>query len=135
MSALSNRGSLVFRLYEKRIASIEVIEFLQQMLLHHTRRHLVVVRDQATPHVSQKTRTFIDSQSRLHVFYLPPYSPDWNPDEKVWNHVKTQELKSHQAKTKEELQKLTLAKLNNMSKNAKLLRGIYFRCCVTDFLQ
>ena len=103
MSAISKRGSLVYRLYEKRIASMEVIEFLQQMLLHHPRRHLVVVMDQATPQVSQKTRTFVDSQPRLHVFYLPPYSPDWNPDEKVWNHLKTQELKSHLAKTKEEL--------------------------------
>jgi transposase len=83
MSALSNRGSLVFRLYEKRIASIDVIEFLRQMLLHHPRRHLVIVMDQATPHTSQLTCQFIEYQKRLHVFYLPPYSPDWNSDEKV----------------------------------------------------
>jgi hypothetical protein len=50
MSALSNRSSLVFRLYEKRIASTEVIEFLRQMLFHHLRRHLVVM-DRATPHI------------------------------------------------------------------------------------
>jgi len=134
MSAISGHGLLVFRLYDKRIASHEVIEFLSQMLYHHRRRHLVVVMDQASPHTSQKTRTFIESQSRLHVFYLPPYSPDWNPDEKVWNHLKTQELKSHQAKTKEELRTLTLSKLEAMSNNARLLRGIYFRCCVADFL-
>jgi transposase len=95
MSAISNRGSLVFRLYEKRIASVEVIEFLHQMLFHHPRRHLVVVMDRATPHTSQLTQRFIERQKRLHVFYLPPYSPTWNPDEKVWNHLKCQELKSH----------------------------------------
>ena len=135
MSAISNRGSLVFRLYEKRIVSAEIIEFLHQMLFHHSRRHLVVVMDRATPHTSQLTRTFIESQKRLHVFYLPPYSPTWNPDEKVWNHLKCQELKSHQAKSKEELKKLTHNKLLSMSKNPHLLRGIYFRCCVADFLQ
>jgi len=135
MSAISASGSLVFRLHEKRIASAEIIDFLRQMLLHHPRRHLVVVMDQASPHTSQLTRTFIESQERLHVFYLPPYSPDWNPDEKVWNHLKCQELKSHQAKTKEELKQLTQNKLHAMSKNATLLRGIYFRCCVADFLQ
>jgi transposase len=134
MSAISGQGLLVFRLYDKRIASNEVIEFLSQMLQHHRRHHLVVVMDLATPHTSQKTRAFIDGQSRLHVFYLPPYSPDWNPDEKVWNHLKTLELKSHQAKTKEELHSLTYAKLKSLSNNAKLLRGIYFRCCVADFL-
>ena len=135
MSAISDRGSLVFRLYEKRIASAEMIEFLRQMLFHHPRRHLVVVMDQATPHTSKMTRKFIENQKRLHVFYLPPYSPDWNPDEKVWNHLKCQELKSHQAKSKEELKKLTKNKLQAMSKNPSLLRGIYFRCCVADFLQ
>jgi len=135
MSAISGSGSLVFRLYEKRIASAEIIEFLTQMLRHHPRRHLVVVMDRATPHTSQATQTFIASQKRLHVFYLPPYSPDWNPDEKVWNHLKCQELKSHQAKTKDELKKLTNAKLETMSGNTKLLQGIFKRCCVADFLE
>ena len=113
----------------------EVIEFLHQMLFHHSRRHLVVVMDQATPHTSQLTRKFIEDQKRLHVFYLPSYSPDWNPEEKVGNHLKCQELKSHQAKSKDELKKLTHNKLQSMSKNPSLLRGIYFRCCVADFLQ
>jgi len=71
MSAISKNGSLIFTLLEKRIASDEVIHFLEQMLKHHPRRHLVVVMDQALPHKSKKTQAFIDSQRRLHVFYLP----------------------------------------------------------------
>jgi transposase len=133
MSAISKPGHLLFRLLEKRIASDEVIEFLTQMLKHHPRRHLVVVMDQARPHTSKKTKDFIESQPRLHVFYLPSYSPDWNPDEKVWNHLKQYELKSHQAKTKDELKQLTRRKLQSMAKRPELLRGLYFRCCVSDF--
>jgi len=133
MSALSGQGRLLFHLFRQRIASAEVIYFLGQMLRHHPRRHLVVVMDQAPPHVSRKTKEYIDSQRRLHVHYLPKYSPDWNPDEKVWNHLKHHELKGHQAKTKEELRTLTQRKLTTMSKNPSLLRGLYFRCCVADF--
>jgi transposase len=132
MSAISKRGHLLFRLYGKRIASNEVIQFLRQMLRHHKRRHLVVVMDQAPPHVSKKTQAFIDEQTRLHVFHLPSYSPDWNPDEKVWNHLKHQELKSHQAKTKNELKTLSRKKLRAMSRNPSLMRGIFYRCCVAD---
>jgi transposase len=132
MSAIARRGHLLFRLYDKRIASTEVIEFLEQMLKHHSRRHLVVVMDQAPPHMSKVTTAFIESQPRLHVFHLPKYSPDWNPDEKVWNHLKHQELKGHQAKTKDDLKNLTQSKLTQMSHNASLLRGLYFRCCVAD---
>lgn len=132
MSAISGKGHLLFRLLDKRIASAEVIDFLGQMLRHHARRHLVVVMDQAPPHTSKLTRAFIESQRRLHVFHLPKYSPDWNPDEKVWNHLKHQELVAHQARTKNELQQLTQRKLTNMANNHSLIRGIFFRCCVAD---
>ena len=135
MSAITGRGQLIFRLHDKRIASPEVIDFLAQMLRHHPRRHLVVVMDQASPHTSKATTEFIASQRRLHVFHLPKYSPDWNPDEKVWNHLKHQELKGHQARTKAELVQLTQSKLTAMSKNPELLRGIFFRCCVADILE
>jgi transposase len=134
MSAISNRGSLVFTLHEKKITSEEVIQFLEQLLIHHPRRHIVVVMDQAKPHTSKKTREFIESKNRLHVFYLPPYSPDYNPDENVWNHLKHKELKSHKVIEKKGLKKLVNKKLSNMSKDVRKLRGIFFRCIVADFL-
>lgn len=132
MSALSGQGRLLFRLFDKRICSTEVIYFLDQMLRFHKGRHLVVVMDQASPHTSQMTKAYMVSQPRLHVFYLPKYSPDWNPDEKVWHHLKHHELKAHRAKTKDELKALTKDKLTRMSKNPSLLRGLFFRCCVAE---
>lgn len=104
---------------EKRIASPEINDFLGQMLRHRSQRHLVVVMDQAPPHTSRKTKAIIDPLARLHVFHLPKYSPDWNPDEKVWNHRKHQELKSHQAKTKAEPRHLTRCKLQPMAEPAQ----------------
>jgi transposase len=135
MSAISGRGHLLFRLHDKRIASAEVIDFLSQMLEYHKHRHLVVVMDQAPPHVSKKTTAYIESQRRLHVFHLPKYSPDWNPDEKVWSYLKHEELKSHQAKTKDELKRVAHRKLRRMSHNPHLIRGLFFRCCVADFFE
>ena len=134
VSAVSKQGHLIFKLMEKRINSRDVINFLTQMLTHHNRRHIVVVMDQAPPHTSKATREFISSQSRLHVFYLPKYSPDWNPDEKIWNHLKHQELKDHQATTRSQLKRAALGKLRSMQKKPSMVRGIFFRCCVADFL-
>jgi len=134
LSAITSGGQLIFRLHDKRITSAEVIDFLGQMLRHHPQRHLVVVMDQAPPHVSKATTAYIKSQTRLHVFHLPTYSPDWNPDEKVWNHLKHQELRGHQAKTKEELAILAEQKLRVMSTNMALLQGIFFRCCMAEVL-
>jgi len=135
MSALSPKGRLVFRLHDKRITSVEVVDFLKQLLREHPSRHVVVVMDQAKPHTSKMTKAFIESRTRLHVFYLPPYSPDWNPDEKVWNHLKNHELKAHRATNKQELYELAAEKLDDMSADRELLQGLYFRCCVAELLR
>ncbi|MCP4472977.1 MAG: IS630 family transposase [Gammaproteobacteria bacterium] len=133
MSAISQSGRLIFTLKEKLITSVEVIQFLKQMLVQHKRRHLIVVMDQARPHTSKLTKEFIDSQKRLHVFYLPARSPEFNPDEKVWNHLKNEELKSHKAKDKHALKELAKKKLHSMAKRPRLLRALFRRCEISDF--
>lgn len=134
ISAISQSGNLAFTLLQARIGSDEIIHFIRHLLLEHHRRHLVVVMDQASPHTSKKTMRFIASQKRLHVFHLPPYSPKFNPDEYVWNHLKHQELKWHQAKTKDELMLLAAEKMRLMSKDKALIRGIWFRCCIAELM-
>jgi len=134
MSAITASGKLIFTLHEKKITSIEVINFLDQMLRQHPRRHLIVIMDRARPHTSKMTKKYIESQKRLHVFYLPARSPEFNPDEKVWNHLKNNELKSHQAKNKEELKNLTKRKLFSMAKRPKLLKALFKRCEIAPLL-
>ena len=133
MSAITSRGHLLFRLHDKRICSEEVVDFLSQMLRHHKRRHLVVVMDQAPPHVSKRTKQYIASQQRLHVFHLPKYSPDWNPDEKVWNHLKHQELKGHQARTKGDLEQLATGSSNACRKTEGYYRASFFAAVLQNF--
>ena len=116
ISAISSSHHLLFKLYDKNICSDEIINFFSQMLKYHSRRHLVVIMDQAKCHISKKTKNYIASQKRLHVFYIPPYSPELNADEQVWNYLKHQELKSHQAQNKKELKALATKKLRSMSK-------------------
>jgi len=134
ISAISSDGRLIFNLHRGRFRSPEIIHFLAQMLKHHERRHIVVVMDQAKPHVSKMTKAFIASQKRLHVFYLPSRSPELNPDEKIWSHLKHQELKSHQASNLKDLEKLTKQKLRKMSHDPRLLRGIFLRSDIAKYL-
>ena len=130
ISAISSTGQLLFNIHKagKRFKADDIIKFLADMLSHHPRRHLVVVMDQAPCHRAKKVLKFVDEQSRLHVFYLPPRSPEFNPDEKVWSHLKHHELKSHTAKTTNELRKLAKQKMRSMAKDQKKISGIFKRC-------
>ena len=70
MSAISQVGKLIFRLHQKRITSAEVIDFLKQMLKHHKYRNVVVVMDQARPHVSKKNTSIYQRAEKVTRFLL-----------------------------------------------------------------
>lgn len=134
LSAISKSGHLVFNLKRGRVNSDDVIDFLKQMLKEHSRRHLVVVMDRAPTHRSKKVQKFIASQKRLHVFYLPPRSPELNPDEKVWNHLKHHELKGHQETSLDGLERLSKKKLRSMARDKSKVKGIFLRSDVAKLL-
>ena len=59
------------------------IEFLKR-LMAGAKRAIFLIVDRGPAHIAKKTRAFVDSQHRrLRLFFLPPYSPDCNPDELV----------------------------------------------------
>ena len=75
VSAISNDGRLLFSLHDsgKRFNSDDIIDFLDQMLSHHLRRHLVVVMDQAPCHTSKKVKEYIDSKKKASCVFT--YQP------------------------------------------------------------
>jgi len=48
----------------------------------------VVVLDNLPAHKDKKAVGFIEA-AKARVLYLPPYSPDLNPDEKLWSKTKS----------------------------------------------
>lgn len=130
ISAISNDGRLIFNIFDggKRFKSQDIIDFLQNILDHHSRRHLVVVMDRATCHTSKMVKEFVETKKRLHVFYLPSRSPELNPDEQVWAHLKNHDLKSHQETNLKGLKKLTKEKMRNLRNDRKKVSGVFKRC-------
>ena len=69
----------------------------------------VVVMDNLSPHKHDPTLSLI-KQTGASVRFLPAYSPDLNPIEKMWSKVK-QSLRSTEARTRDELQTAIAAAL------------------------
>jgi transposase len=89
ISAVSSRGHMKFMIKEKGGVNADVfIEFIRRLLIGCENKIFLIV-DRGPAHIAKKTKEFVASlEGRLRLFYLPPYSPDRNPDELVWKHLK-----------------------------------------------
>jgi transposase len=89
ISAVTARGHMRFMIKEKGGINADVfIEFLKRLMVGAKSKIFLIV-DRGPAHVAKKTKAFVAGLGgTLRLFYLPPYSPDKNPDELVWKHLK-----------------------------------------------
>jgi len=89
LSAITSRGHMRFMIKEKGgVNAAAFIEFLKRMIVG-AKRPIFLIVDRGPAHIAKKTKAFVESlKGKLRLFYLPPYSPDRNPDELVWKHLK-----------------------------------------------
>ena len=78
--------TLYCQLYEDNIQGQEVAVFTPPSYLHvRYGGHLIVLLDNGKTHRSDPVGELLARTSRLHLVPFPPYAPELNPDEGVWN--------------------------------------------------
>ena len=85
MSIAGATDTEVFRAYVRRV------------LCPTLRKGDIIIMDNLSPHKSEPTLSLIE-QAGAEVLFLPAYSPDLNPIEKMWSKIKAC-LRSAQART------------------------------------
>jgi len=89
ISAITNRGKLAFMIYPQSFTAPVFTTFLRR-LLRQEKGKLFLIVDGHPVHRSKETKNWIAKQKgRVHLFFLPGYSPELNPDEMLNNDVKS----------------------------------------------
>ena len=93
MSGLTLRGQLFTMVRTYALTSLESVLFLKQ-LQRYVGPRLLAVWDGSPIHRGTSIRAFLAEKGApaVHLEQLPPYAPDLNPDEGVWQLLKTVEL-------------------------------------------
>jgi transposase len=68
-----------------------------------------------------------ENSDRIEFFYLPPYCPELNPDERLNNIIKLRFRASPQVKNKDELSSVVGQILFDLKRNPKLIRRIFLK--------
>jgi transposase len=85
------RFGVHFRIHGHNLTADDLVAFLGY-LRRHLRRKLLLVWDRWSVHRAAAPRLLQRYGPALAFEWLPPYAPDLNPAEQVWNHAKYVEL-------------------------------------------
>ena len=114
ISAISPRGELHFQIHETGIRQEEFLEFCK-VLLADVGRPVFLIIDNSQVHRAKILKAYAtESKGMLTLFFLPPYSPDLNPDEWVWKNVKHDNLGRASVKSEAELAEFAHAALTKL---------------------
>jgi transposase len=81
LSAISKRGKLRFMLYKDTMNTYKLINFMWR-LVRDTDKKVFLILDNLRVHHSKKVMVWLEKhKDKIEVFYLPPYAPEYNPDE------------------------------------------------------
>jgi transposase len=77
-------------------------------------------------HKARKVQKFIESVSdKFSLFFLPPYSPELNPDERVWNDLKNNVVGRHSITSLKEMRSIVTSFLRSLLRNKDRIKAYY----------
>jgi putative transposase len=89
-------------------------------------RKIHVICDNAKCHTSDAVAVYLwEHRDRIELHFLPSYSPDCNPIERVWWHLHDQITRNHRCQTMQELLDLTFAWLGSRNPFKVEGRSVY----------
>jgi transposase len=125
ISAVSPKGHIRFMTTKKGVGAQVFIVFLKR-LLQGTKRGIVLIVDGHPSHRAKKVKAFIESLGgKLKLFFLPPYSPELNPDELVWNDVKNHGVGKKMICSGVDLERAVQSRLRILQKNPERVRALF----------
>ena len=125
LSAISKRGKLRFMLYKDNMNAEKLIDFMGR-LIRDVNKKVFLVLDNLRVHHSKKVQEWLDKhKDRIEVFYLPPYSPEYNPDEYLNNDLKRNLGTQAMAKSVEELEANTSQFMEKLSDDSDHVKSYF----------
>jgi len=103
ISAITNRGTLCFRVFRGRFVTKVYLDFLKRLVRQAPRKPFVIA-DGHPVHKSAAVKRWLEENSdRIRHFVLPAYSPELNPDEYLNQDIKSNAVGRRRASDAKEL--------------------------------
>lgn len=125
ISAVSAKGHLRFMVVRGSVGAQKFLEFLRR-LMRGRRRPIFLIVDGHPAHRAKRVQAWLQSlEGRLRLFFLPPYSPELNPDEQVWNDVKNNAVGRCVLSKPSDLHRVVVSRLRFLQKTPARVQAFF----------
>lgn len=125
ISAVSAKGGFWSQVYTGMFNAGRFIEFLKDFRKGRREKVFLVVDGHPSHHAKVVEKYVKETRGMLELHFIPPYSPDLNPDEFVWQYAKTNGIAKKPLRKNESLKERIEADLAAIKSNAALVRSFF----------
>ena len=125
VSAVSAKGGFWSQTYSGMLNAGRFVEFLKAFR-RGGRGKVFLVVDGHPSHRAKVVAAYVAAcRGELELHFLPPYAPDLNPDEFVWQHSKTNGVAKKPLRQNESLKERVSQDLANIKADRQLVRSFF----------
>ena len=126
ISAVNARGGFWFDVYNGKLNATRFQDFLGAFMKRR-KRPVFLVLDSLSVHKAASVERYLQEKlkGRLELHFLPTYAPDLNPDEFVWQHLKTNGVSKRPLKKDESLSERVFEDMYEIKLNKPLIRSFF----------
>jgi transposase len=125
ISAVSAKGGFWSQVYTGMLNAGRFVEFLKAFRRGGRGKVFLVVDGHPSHRAKVVTAYVAACGGELELHFLPPYAPDLNPDEFVWQYAKTNGVAKKPLKRNESLKERVAGDLSAIKANSELVRSFF----------
>jgi len=125
LSAVSNRGKLRFTITEKSVNAETMIDFIKRLVQDTGRKVLLILDNLPAHHAKVLSAWLAEHRDEIELFYLPPYAPEYNPDEYLNSDMKRSIGRRPMPRSKNDLSKNARSFLKQRQLQPAKIRGYF----------
>ena len=126
ISAITSQGKVFWKLHGGTVDGIKFLEFVKRLVLGKKKK-IFLILDNAKVHRSKVLAAWLkENKDKIELFFIPPYSPELNPDERINSDVKYGIGSQIPKRTEKDLSSAVNDHMNMLKKNPSRIKK-YFK--------
>ncbi len=125
VSTVTNQGQMRFMVYRNAMNATIMKKFLARLIKDAERKVFLIV-DNLKVHHSAPVKEWLEAhEDKIEIFFLPPYSPEFNPDEYLNGELKSSVYKAEPIRTQSQLTKKAISHLRSLQRQPQRVKKFF----------